>query len=180
MRQRHSSTVTVTENQLPFWPADVRGLPNAFARSALFNVANARKGARDNYKRRSIATVKGASITYTGEELRQDDEDVAFALGPTLSNDEARLDGFSQAHFVSQDDALGQGALEGEQRRIHLVGVQVYLRVHKRAGQQVGRIRAHAAREEPCDVLGLVWGQQDGQARLQARLPPLCEATAEI
>ncbi len=80
MRQRHSSTVTVTENQLPFWPADVRGLPNAFARSALFNVANARKGARDNYKRRSIATVKGASITYTGEELRQDDEDVFLQI----------------------------------------------------------------------------------------------------
>lgn len=80
MRQRHSSTVTVSDNQLPFWPADVRGLPNAFARSALFNVANARKGDRHNFKRKEIATVKGASITYTGEELRQDDEDVFLQI----------------------------------------------------------------------------------------------------
>lgn len=80
MRPRPSSTVTVSDKQLPFWPADVRGLPNAFARSALFNVSNARKGARQNFKRREIATVKGATITYTGEELRQDDEDVFLQI----------------------------------------------------------------------------------------------------
>lgn len=79
-QQRHSSTVTVSEHQLPFWPAEVRGLPNAFARSALFNVANARKGERHNFKRKEIATVKGATISYTGEELRQDDEDVFLQI----------------------------------------------------------------------------------------------------
>jgi hypothetical protein len=64
------------QRQLPIWSAEHRALPNAFARSALFNVANSRKGERDNYKRRSIATLRGATLTYTGEELRQDDEDV--------------------------------------------------------------------------------------------------------
>lgn len=58
----------------------MRGLPNAIARSALFNVANVRKGDRANYKRREIAALKGISITYTGEELRQDDEDVFLQI----------------------------------------------------------------------------------------------------
>lgn len=66
--------------QLPMWPQDLRGLPNAFARSALFTVAHARKGARDNLKRQTVATLKGISITYTGEELRQDDEDVYLQI----------------------------------------------------------------------------------------------------
>lgn len=78
----HSPTrsTVVTELQLPLWPNDLRGLPNAFARSALFNVANARKGARRHVKRLEIAALRGISVTYTGEELRQDDEDVFLQL----------------------------------------------------------------------------------------------------
>jgi hypothetical protein len=75
-----ASTVTVHPEQLPIWPQNLRGLPNAFARSALFNVANARKGERANLKRRAIAALKGITITYTGEELRQDDEDVFLQI----------------------------------------------------------------------------------------------------
>ena len=80
MPPRHSSTVMATALQLPIWPEDMRGLPNAFARSALFTVANTRKGARDNFKRKVIASVAGITITYTGEELRQDDEDVFLQI----------------------------------------------------------------------------------------------------
>lgn len=80
MATRHSSTVMATATQLPMWPEEMRGLPNAFARSALFTVANARKGARDNFKRKLIASVNGVTITYTGEELRQDDEDVFLQI----------------------------------------------------------------------------------------------------
>ena len=75
MTPRHSSTVTVSPEQLPIWPNDLRGLPNAFARSALFNVSNTRKGARVNLKRHKVAALQGISIDYTGEELRQEDED---------------------------------------------------------------------------------------------------------
>lgn len=81
MAPRTKSTVTDIEQlQLPIWGNEHRGLPNAFARSALFNVANARKGARENFKRRPIAAQGGISITYTGEELRQDDEDVFLQI----------------------------------------------------------------------------------------------------
>jgi TrfA protein len=66
--------------QLPFWPSEIRGLPNAFARSALFTVANTRKGDRANFKRKDITAVNGVQIQYTGEELRQDDEDVFLQI----------------------------------------------------------------------------------------------------
>lgn len=62
--------------QLPIWPDAQRGVPNVIARSALFNVDRVRKGARANLKKAVIATVSGCEIQYTGEELRQDDEDV--------------------------------------------------------------------------------------------------------
>jgi hypothetical protein len=80
MARQNSSTVTVSQIQLPIWPEQFRGIPNALARSALFNVANIRKGARGNLKRVEIAAVKGITITYTGEELRQDDEDAFLQL----------------------------------------------------------------------------------------------------
>lgn len=75
-----SSTVTGTPVQLPMWPQELRALPNVFARSALFTVANVRKGARPNLKRHVVVALKGISITYTGEELRQDDEDVFLQI----------------------------------------------------------------------------------------------------
>jgi hypothetical protein len=74
--------------QLPIWPQDLRGLPNAFARSALFTVANMRKGERKNMKRALIATVSGIKIEYTGEELRQDDEDVFLQILHIARNQE--------------------------------------------------------------------------------------------
>lgn len=75
-----SALTEIGSSQLPIWPQDLRGLPNAFARSALFNVGNARKGARENLKRHRIAALKGITIEYTGEELRQDDEDVYLQI----------------------------------------------------------------------------------------------------
>lgn len=80
MADKRSSTVTLGPTQLPIWPQELRGLPNVFARSALFSVANMRAGERKNLKRQPIAALKGISITYTGEQLRQDDEDVLLQI----------------------------------------------------------------------------------------------------
>lgn len=89
MKPRSSATVTDSSQlQLPIWPQDLRGLPNAFARSALFTVANMRKGERKNMKRHLIATLKGIQIEYTGEELRQDDEDVFLQILHIARNQE--------------------------------------------------------------------------------------------
>ena len=89
MKPRSSATVTDTSQlQLPIWPQDLRGLPNAFARSALFTVANMRKGERKHMKRSLIATVSGIKIEYTGEELRQDDEDCFLQILHIARNQE--------------------------------------------------------------------------------------------
>jgi hypothetical protein len=77
---KRSSTVMVADNQLPIWPNELRALPNSLARSALFSVANVRKGERENRKRHVVAALKGIEILYTGEELRQDDEDVFLQI----------------------------------------------------------------------------------------------------
>lgn len=80
MSTRHSSTVTLGQHQLPIWPEKTRGIPNSLARSALFNVSNVRKGERESLKRHTVAAMAGIHITYTGEELRQDDEDALMQI----------------------------------------------------------------------------------------------------
>lgn len=55
------------------WPDAVRGVPNAFLRSALFGVSNIRK----TYKKRTvIAAVEGYEIRFLGTSFNQTDLDV--------------------------------------------------------------------------------------------------------
>lgn len=65
--------------QLPLWSETRRGIPNDLVRGALFTVGNCRseRAFRKNIK---IATLSGVDVSYTGEELRQDDEDVFLQL----------------------------------------------------------------------------------------------------
>lgn len=75
--QNNQLPVPATDNSLPLWQQTHRALPNAIARSALFNTANLRSAAPREYKKAvAIAATTGILIEYTGEELRQDDEDV--------------------------------------------------------------------------------------------------------
>lgn len=65
--------------QLPMWPDARRGIPNALVRGALFTVGNCRH--QRLYRKNTVIAVLGdAEINYTGEELRQDDEDVFLQL----------------------------------------------------------------------------------------------------
>lgn len=65
--------------QLPLWPEAVRSLPNEIVRSALFNAKN-RKQKRESLRQAPIVVIGEGRITYTGEELRQDDETVWLQL----------------------------------------------------------------------------------------------------
>lgn len=65
--------------QLPLWPELRRGVPNDLVRGALFTVGNS-KMPRVYRKGVVIASLGGIEISYTGEELRQDDEDVFLQL----------------------------------------------------------------------------------------------------
>jgi len=65
--------------QLPFWPKQTRALPNDLARSALFTVQN-RKQTRKHLHQAEVAAFGDIKLRYTGEQLRQDDEDVWLAI----------------------------------------------------------------------------------------------------
>lgn len=61
--------------QLDIWPERVRVLPNALARCALFTAAGKREQ-RATYQRAPLVSTQDLELHYTGEELRQDDQDV--------------------------------------------------------------------------------------------------------
>ena len=66
--------------QLPAWGDEIRGMANEVLRSSLFNARN-RNQPRQYLKNEAIAIIdKSASIIYTGEELRQNDESVWLQL----------------------------------------------------------------------------------------------------
>lgn len=64
---------------LPSIPVDKRIIPNELIRSALFSVTN-HNMVRSFVKNQKIASFRSTEIIYTGEELRQDDEDVWLQL----------------------------------------------------------------------------------------------------
>ncbi|PIZ05229.1 MAG: hypothetical protein COY58_00300 [Gammaproteobacteria bacterium CG_4_10_14_0_8_um_filter_38_16] len=64
---------------LPPIPRDKRIVPNELIRSSLFTVAN-HHCPRDYLKNKSIASFRSTEMHYTGEELRQDDQDVWLQL----------------------------------------------------------------------------------------------------
>jgi hypothetical protein len=58
---------------LPMWPDAVRGVPNAFIRSALFGVSSTRKV---HQKRTIVAAVDGYVVRFKGEAFNQTDLDL--------------------------------------------------------------------------------------------------------
>lgn len=66
--------------QLPPWGDEIRCMPNEILRSALFNARN-RNQPRRYFKNETIAIIdQSARISFTGEELRQNDELVWLQL----------------------------------------------------------------------------------------------------
>ncbi|WP_270956543.1 plasmid replication initiator TrfA [Burkholderia pseudomallei] len=68
-----------TQLALPFWPDGFRALPNEIFRSSLFNARNKRLK-REFLREAEIFVIGTGRVTYTGEELRQDDETVWLQL----------------------------------------------------------------------------------------------------
>lgn len=69
---------TDLQPRFPIWPQDKRGISNDMARSALFTVRYTEK--RQHFKGQRITSFSNVEILYTGEELRQRDEDVLLQL----------------------------------------------------------------------------------------------------
>ena len=91
---------------------------------------------------------------------RADDQDAPLALDPLLSQHQAGFDGLSKPYFVGEDGALGQGRLKREQRGLHLMGVQVHLRIEQGTGQLFGIPDRMPAAEFMGVKLGVIIGAQ--------------------
>src|ERR1700745_1270777 len=59
--------------QLPLWPEPVRGAPNSFLRSALFEAIQGKT--RTRLKKQILGSLQGVTVRYTGEQLDQSDLD---------------------------------------------------------------------------------------------------------
>jgi hypothetical protein len=59
-----------------------------------------------------------------------------------------------QLEYINGGGAFGHHGFEW---------LQVNLRIHQRGGQQVDRVRIHATRQQPRDILGLIGGEMSGQ-----------------
>ena len=68
----------ITTPTLKTWPDEVRGVPNAFLRSALFGAV--RKGSRTDLKMVVINSIGGVQISYTGTRLDQIDLSVWLSV----------------------------------------------------------------------------------------------------
>jgi len=68
-----------TVEPFPVWKATNRALPNVVVRSSLFTARNP-KVPRAMRRQEPLAVIGPGEIQYTGEELRQDDEDVLLYL----------------------------------------------------------------------------------------------------
>lgn len=88
----------------------------------------------------------------------RDDEDPPLAFGPALRDDHARFDSLPQPDFVGQDGAFRQRRLEREQRRIHLVGIQVHLRINQCAGELLQAVRRTAFGQLVGEVFRVIIG----------------------
>jgi hypothetical protein len=77
--KKHVTLSSAVKVKLPQWNEAMRCLPNEIAHSALFNAKN-RRQARAYLERSKIAVIGDGRITFTGRELRQDDETVWLQL----------------------------------------------------------------------------------------------------
>ncbi len=86
---------------LPHVPIDKRIIPNDMLRSSLFNISNHNRQ-RENLKDKKLCTFKSTEMFYTGEELRQDDEDVWLQLIYLASKNQTEEIHFKPYTFLSQ------------------------------------------------------------------------------
>jgi hypothetical protein len=77
-RQRRATECKILQEVIPLWDELNRGVPNPLIRSGLFTVGNSEK--RDFVEKSLINSLSNYQITYTGQELQQEDLSVWMAL----------------------------------------------------------------------------------------------------
>ena len=102
---------------LPMWPDTVRGVPNAFLRSALFHVSPSRKM---HQRRTVIAAVDGYEVRFKGESFNQTDLDVWEMLLHLARLQPMGGDVEFTAHSLLKDLGRGTGGKDHEQLKDEL------------------------------------------------------------
>ena len=97
---------------LPTWREDRRGSPNSFLRSTLFAAIQGKD--RLDLKRAEIFSQQGISVTYTGEQLNQEDMTVWLALVDLMKKDPLGTKCNFNAHSILKYMELGTGGREYE------------------------------------------------------------------
>lgn len=73
-RTREAQQAAKRPEQLPIWPQNTRGIPNALIRNAIFRVGSKNETERRTMINEEIASVNGLSVVFSGTELRVDDD----------------------------------------------------------------------------------------------------------
>lgn len=115
--------------QIPLWAVAFRGIPNALARSALFSVANVRRGERKYFNKQEIASTAGITLVYTGTELRQDDQDV-----------------FLQVLHIAKEQKLGEDIKFTARSMIVALEWSINSESYERLADAMNRMKATALR----------------------------------
>jgi hypothetical protein len=98
---------------LPTWREDKHGSPNSFLRSALFAAIQSKD--RADFKNAEIFSQQGITITYTGEQLNQEDMTVWLALVDLMKKDPLGTECKFTAHEILKYMGLPTGGTQYEQ-----------------------------------------------------------------
>jgi hypothetical protein len=98
---------------LPTWREDRRGSPNSFLRSALFAAIQGKD--RADFKKAELFSQQGITITYTGEQLNQEDMTVWLALVDLMKKDPLGKECKFTAHEILKYMGLPTGGTQYEQ-----------------------------------------------------------------
>jgi TrfA protein len=92
---------------LPDWHDDKRGAPNSFLRSALFAAIQSKD--RADLKKAELFSQQGITVTYTGQQLNQEDLTVWLALVDLMKKDPLGTQCHFTAHGILKHLGLGTG-----------------------------------------------------------------------
>lgn len=123
------------------WAESKRAFPVGFGRSALFRVGD-KRDPRQTFKKAVIATVDNSVLTYTGEELRIDDEDLLLQLLHLAKGQESTKNGFEVRFSASSMLGVlkwGNGAAAHERLRLCIERLQVGSIFYKRGNDSLSQ-----------------------------------------
>ena len=111
-RQKEEERLANGVIYLPTWREDKRASPNSFLRSALFAAIQSKD--RLNLKKAEIFSQQGITMTYTGEQLNQEDLTVWLALVDLMKKDPLGTKCKFSGHEILKYMDLGTGGREYE------------------------------------------------------------------